>query len=53
MQKPHPMPIAEFERRFRETFLRDMTEEERRFFRLASLVIEDAEETPEIKNPAA
>jgi hypothetical protein len=52
MQRPHPIPMAEFERRFRETFLRDMTDEERRFFRLAELVIDDSEETQEFKKSA-
>ena len=44
------MPIGEFERRFKETFLRDMTDEERRFFRLAELVVDDSEETQELES---
>ena len=40
-----PLPaIEDFEVRFRRTFSREMTDEERHFFRLTSVILESEEE---------
>jgi hypothetical protein len=41
-----PQSVKDFEKRFREAFGRDMTAEERRWFRLTEIV-DDREEEPE------
>jgi len=41
-RKPGPLPpIYDFEERFRRAFGREMTSDERRFFKLASLLLDE------------